>query len=467
MANTHLAYPDLAIDKFSGTDPDQDAESFIRLIERKINFALGDAPGDAVELANYTFRKKALFSSLLRGPAAEWYESNITNATTWDDVRTNFVTRFSDGRNKFRYRMEVEHCIRGDGEEIRNFLHRIKRTVDKGWPDDLNGIEAAQHNAERAAQGRQRRQRYIDYSLKGLRPKYLQRKAQEYLMENPNATWNDFSARIIRRDISFQVSSNFLNDEEQTKAQMATLGQEMKNLRSELLEHRVNAVEGNSRTVDPNQKGRQNATRFCNYCRTNGHTPSWCRKKIQDEELKRIENERTADKKVTFTQDYNKNEDQTMDQNNGLEAKISRDETRTLAMIDSGEVPLIATKISLQDPALHIETIVRTIDDHLINVQISHLIETMETDPDMNLSTTRMGTGGTMGTFLSLHQIQEETSHKTIPIANQEMSNLTISHSADLTIDLQQTLHPMNRNFRKTIIRHLLMWFVLLQPMIL
>ena len=42
-----------------------------------------------------------------------------------------------------------------DGEEIRNFLHRIKRTVDKGWPDDLNGIEAAHHNAECEAQGRQ------------------------------------------------------------------------------------------------------------------------------------------------------------------------------------------------------------------------------------------------------------------------------------------------------------------------
>ena len=154
-----------------------------------------------------------------------------------------------------------------------------------------------------------------------------------------------------------------------------------------------------------------------------------------------------------------------MDQNNGLEAKIFKDETRTLAMIDSGEVPLIATKTSLQDPTLHIGTIVRMIDDHLINVQISHLIETMETDPDMN-PTTRMGTGGAMGTFLVLHQIQEETSHKTIPIAHQEMNNLTTSHSADLTIDLQQTLHPMNRNFRRTIIRHHLMWFVLLQPLI-
>ena len=61
-------------------------------------------------------------------------------------------------------------------------------------------------------------------------------------MENPNATWNHFSTGLIQRDLSFQVSSNFLNDEEQTKAQRATLGQEMMNLRSELQEHRVNAV---------------------------------------------------------------------------------------------------------------------------------------------------------------------------------------------------------------------------------
>ena len=248
MTNTHLAYPDQAIDKFSGTDPDQDADSFIQLIERKINFALGDAPADAGELVNYTFRKKALFSSLLRGPAAEWYESNITNARTWENVRTNFITRFSDGRNKFRYRMEVEHCIRGDGEEIRNFLHRIKRAVDKGWPDDLNGIEPVHYAAEREAQGRQRRQRYIDYSLKGLRPRYLQRKAQEYLMERPNATWNDFCAQMIQKDLILEVSSSFLSHEAETKAELATLGQEIRKLRSDLKEYHVNAGRSNNFT---------------------------------------------------------------------------------------------------------------------------------------------------------------------------------------------------------------------------
>ena len=170
MANTHLAYPDLALDKFSGTDPDQDDEFFVQLIERKINFALGDAPADSDDLVSYTFRKKALFSSVLRGPATKWYEKNIENATTWADTQEQFITRFSDGRNKFRHRMEVEHCVGGDGEEIRIFLHRIKKIVDKGLPDDMEGIAEGDRPEERQAQGRQRRQRYIDYTLRGLSP---------------------------------------------------------------------------------------------------------------------------------------------------------------------------------------------------------------------------------------------------------------------------------------------------------
>ena len=95
MANTHLACPDLALDKSSGTDPDQHAESFVQLIERKINLALGDAPADSDELVNYTLPKKSDFSSLLRGAAAEWYENNIENATTWLATREEFITRFS------------------------------------------------------------------------------------------------------------------------------------------------------------------------------------------------------------------------------------------------------------------------------------------------------------------------------------------------------------------------------------
>ena len=273
MANTHLVYPYLALHKFSGTDPDQDAEPFVQLIEKKDNLELGDAPSDPNGLVSYTFRKKALISSLLRRLAAEGYENNIEKTTISAATWEHFITRFFDGRNEFRHRMKVEYCVRGDGEEIRIFLHRIKKIVDKGWPDDMEGISECDRAAERQAQGRERRQRYIDYTLRGLRPRYLQPKAQEYLIENPNTSWHDFSTRIIQRDSSCQVSPNFLNDEEQTKVQLASLGQEMKHLRSELLEHRVKALQ-NSRQPDPNQKGRQNATMFCNFCPTNGHTPS-------------------------------------------------------------------------------------------------------------------------------------------------------------------------------------------------
>ena len=58
--------------------------------------------------------------------------------------------------------MEVEHCIRGDGEEIQKFLHRIKGAVDKGWPDEKERIAPADNSDQKTAQTRRRRQKYIN-----------------------------------------------------------------------------------------------------------------------------------------------------------------------------------------------------------------------------------------------------------------------------------------------------------------
>ena len=73
LASLHLDYPDIALDEFSDTDSDQDAESFIQLTERKLKVALGYGPANLDALDKYTFRKKVLSSSLLRGHASEWY----------------------------------------------------------------------------------------------------------------------------------------------------------------------------------------------------------------------------------------------------------------------------------------------------------------------------------------------------------------------------------------------------------
>ena len=161
-----------------------------------------------------------------------------------------------------------------------------------------------------------------------------------------------------------------------------------------------------------------------------------------------------------------KNEDQTMNQNNGLEAKISREETRALPTIDLGEIPLMPTRVSLQDPTLQIGTTIRMIEDHKTNAQISHSIEAMEIDPEMDLSTTRMGTGEQMETFLVHHRLKQKTCHKITPIASQEVINLTILRSVGLAIDLRLVLHPMNKKFRRTKIKHHLLWFASPRPMI-
>ena len=47
-------------------------------------------------------------------------------------------------------------------------------------------------------------------------------------MERQNVTWNDFCAHITQKDLILEVSLTFLSHEAQTKAELATLGQEIK-----------------------------------------------------------------------------------------------------------------------------------------------------------------------------------------------------------------------------------------------
>ena len=95
----------------------------------------------------------------------------------------------------------------------------------------------------------------------------------------------------------------------------------------------------------------------------------------------------------------------------------------------------------------------------MIYAQISHSIEAIEIDFEMDFSTIRMGTGKTMETFLVLHQRKRETFHKIVHTTSQEVISLANPQSADLTIDLRLVLYPTNKTFDETITRHHLMWF--------
>ena len=119
-----------------------------------------------------------------------------------------------------------------------------------------------------------------------------------------------------------------------------------------------------------------------------------------------------------------------MDQNNGTEAKISKEETRTLITITLGEIPLLRTRISLQDQMLHMGTVIQITEDNMTNAQLSHSVEAMGTDLEINFLTIGMET------YLVLHRLQGQTSYKRIPIANQEVISLKTLLSADLTLAL-------------------------------
>ena len=82
----NLAYPYAASDKFSCTEPDKDAESFLQLTEA---------------------------TTLLNG------------------MKMNCITRFSDGQNKFRHRFEVEHCWPDDTNGMSNAQQNAERTTQK------------------------------------------------------------------------------------------------------------------------------------------------------------------------------------------------------------------------------------------------------------------------------------------------------------------------------------------------
>ena len=82
MAENRVSFPDWALDKFFCNFRDQDAKSFLLTVENKTNFSLGPRPTENAERARYLFKKKTQFSSLLRGPAAEWYADSIDAAAT-------------------------------------------------------------------------------------------------------------------------------------------------------------------------------------------------------------------------------------------------------------------------------------------------------------------------------------------------------------------------------------------------
>ena len=193
--------------------------------------------------------------------------------------------------------------MRGNEEIIKNFYHRVKSAVDKGWPLDPNGTqnEIDNHQNQRIA-------KYIEFTVRGLRPTGLKRKAHEYVIEHPNATWDAFQTHITSKDVIYTISSDLApNATSDQNTKLHSLEQQIKELTALFKEQQVNQfTQSNPRPANPDNKSRQNMNRFCSYCRRNGYTLMYCWTKAFDDQIKRQQTRNNQERRTVFTHDYNK-----------------------------------------------------------------------------------------------------------------------------------------------------------------
>ena len=219
---------------------------------------------------------------------------------------------------------------------------------------------------------------------------------------------------------------------------MAHLGRELKNLRSELKELRINSLEGNQKPIDPNQKSRQNVARFCGNCRTNGHTPNYCRKKIRDEEIKKLQYE----KNVTFTQDYNKRRGPSHGAGNWTSRNDDNKTLMSTPELTSEEnfhqiVKIKTTSVGI-DPLSERTIRVTTMIDTMISKQDHHTSQT-KTNPE---------NGEVIITIHENLQRHEKIHPSLISADNLDQTHLKLQCLIGLEIGTRGTIYPTTRNFQ-------------------
>ena len=106
--------------------------------------------------------------------------------------------------------------------------------------------------------------KYIEFTVRGLKPTGLKRKAHEYLIEHPNATWDAFQTHNTSKDVIYTISSELVpNTTSDQNTKLHSLEQQIKELTALFKEQQVNQVTlSNFRPANADNKSRQNMTRF-------------------------------------------------------------------------------------------------------------------------------------------------------------------------------------------------------------
>ena len=105
-----------------------------------------------------------------------------------------------------------------------------------------------------------------------LSPPGLKRKAHQFIIENPPATWQQLKDHIDNKNLFSQLEVSSVEQLQVVFGNRIKKNQ-LKELTGLMKDHKINA------TYNPNeQRSKQNRTRFCKGYRRSGHTISVCSK---------------------------------------------------------------------------------------------------------------------------------------------------------------------------------------------
>ena len=129
------------------------------------------------------------------------------------------------------------------------------------------------------------------------------------MIEHRNANWDQFTNHVITKDLTFIAATDPAN--KSTTDKMTSLETQIKELTKLIKNQEVSAINDQTSFQRRHRdiKGRPNSTRFCEYCRMNGHSISRCSKKQVQDEVNKLRKELTTknERRVSFETDYKGN----------------------------------------------------------------------------------------------------------------------------------------------------------------
>ena len=192
-------------------------------------------------------RQRALFGSILSGPPAQWYQG-LSAILPCDEIRDQFIDRFTDDKDKYRKRIEAENIKRQPDELIKSYIHRLSTAEERGWPNPTFNDD-------------QRTAKKMEFFVRGLSPPGLKQKAHQFLTESPPATCQQLKDHIVTKDFSFAVSSEFTgiaSSSVDNKLEIEGIKDQLKELTELMKDHKTNAA------YNPKKpRNIQNNTGFC------------------------------------------------------------------------------------------------------------------------------------------------------------------------------------------------------------